>query len=407
MKYQVKKIKWLECVFIPMKDINSTTVEILAKAGSIYETKENNGISHFLEHLFFKWWKKYKTPKEVAEAVDSFGWEFNAFTWDDYAGYYVKSAPEFVEKSIDVLWDMILNAQFPQEEMEREKWVVIQEVMMYEDNPPALVIDKWKQFFYGDNSYGRSTLWPVENIKNFTREDLIKHKDGLYTKDNLILIISGKIENQEKIENIIADIFETLPEKKNIEKPDFEDILPSKQKDFYNKKTEQNHLIISTKWFKWSDPKRYVANVLSTILGWNMSSRLFQNIREKQWLCYYIGAKHYNGPDNWVFLIRAGLEKWRFNFGVEKIYEELERIAKWDITQEEFKKAIWYSIGQIQMWIESSDDMASFVWNQYLLYWEVKTLDEILEIYKNMKLEDVLEIVDRFQKENLYQYWIE
>lgn len=407
MKYQVKKIKWLECVFIPMKDINSTTVEILAKAGSIYETRENNGISHFLEHLFFKWWKKYKTPQEVAEAVDSFGWEFNAFTWDDYAGYYVKSAPEFVEKSIDVLWDMILHAQFPQEEMEREKWVVIQEVMMYEDNPPALVIDKWKQFFYGNNSYGRSTLWPVENIKNFTREDLIKHKDGLYTKDNLILIISGKIENQEKIENIIADIFETLPEKKNIEKPDFEDILPSKQKDFYDKKTEQNHLIISTKWFKWSDSKRYAANVLSTILWWNMSSRLFQNIREKQWLCYYIGAKHYNWPDNWVFLIRAGLEKWRFNFGVEKIYEELERIAKWDITQEEFKKAIWYSIGQIQMWIESSDDMASFVWNQYLLYWEVKTLDEILEIYKNMKLEDVLEIADRFKKENLYQYWIE
>lgn len=407
MKYQVKKIRWLECVFIPMKDINSTTVEILAKAGSIYETKENNGISHFLEHLFFKWWKKYKTPQEVAEAVDSFGWEFNAFTWDDYAGYYVKSAPEFVEKSIDVLWDMILNAQFPQEEMEREKWVVIQEVMMYEDNPPALVIDKWKQFFYGDNSYGRSTLWPVENIKNFTREDIIKHKNGLYTKDNLILIISGKIENQEKIENIIADIFESLPEKKNIEKPDFQDILPIKQKDFHNKKTEQNHLIISTKWFDGSDYKRYAANILSTILGGNMSSRLFQNIREKQWLCYYIGAKHYSSPDNWVFLIRAGLEKWRFDFGVEKIYEELEKISKWDITKEEFNNAIWYTIWQIQMWIESSDDMASFVWNQYLLYWEVKTLDEILERYKNMKLEDVLEIVDRFKKENLYQYWIE
>ena len=116
-----------------MKDSNSTTVQILAKAGSIYETRETNGISHFLEHLFFKWWKKYKTPKEVAEAVDSFGWGFNAFTWEEYAWYYVKSAPEFVEKSIDVLWDMILNAQFPQAEMEREKWVVIQEIMMYEE----------------------------------------------------------------------------------------------------------------------------------------------------------------------------------------------------------------------------------------------------------------------------------
>lgn len=407
MKYEIKKINGLDCVFIPMKDANSTTVEILAKAGSVYENKQNNGISHFLEHLFFKWWKKYKTPKEVAEAVDSFGWEFNAFTSEDYAGYYVKSAPEFIEKSIDVLGDMIINAQFPVEEMEREKWVVIQEIMMYEDNPPALVLDKWKGFFFGDNSYGRSTLWPVENIKKFTRKDLIDHKNGLYTKDNLILIVSGKINNQEKIENFLYTTFKDLPEHKNIEKPEFFWLLPNKQKDVYKKKTEQNHIVISAKWFKWTDNQKYAANVLSTILGWNMSSRLFQNIREKEWLCYYIWARHYNDPDGWFFLIRAWLEKWRFEFGVEKIYAELERIAQWDISQEEFKKAIWYTIWQLQMWIESSDEMANFVGNQYLLYWEVKTLDEILEIYKNMKLEDVLEIVDKFEKKNLYQYWIE
>jgi predicted Zn-dependent peptidase len=146
---------------------------------------------------------------------------------------------------------------------------------------------------------------------------------------------------------------------------------------------------------------------LSTILGWNMSSRLFQNIREKQWLCYYINARHMSDSDSWVFIIRAWLEKGRFDFGVEKIYEELESIAKWDISKEEFEKAIGYNIWQVQMWIESSDNMADFMWSQYLLYWEIKTLDEILEIYRNMKLEDVLEITNKFKKENLYQYWIE
>ncbi|HOQ79383.1 MAG TPA: pitrilysin family protein [Candidatus Absconditabacterales bacterium] len=407
MKYEIKKIKGLECLFVPMKDSNSTTVQILAKAGSIYETRETNGISHFLEHLFFKGGKKYKTPKEVAEAVDSFGGGFNAFTGEEYAGYYVKSAPEFVEKSIDVLGDMILNAQFPQAEMEREKGVVIQEIMMYEDNPPILVIDKWKNFFYGDNSYGRSTLGPVENIKKFTREDLIRHKNGLYTKDNLILVIAGKIENQKKLENIIADTFQNLPEKSSIEKPEFKNILPSKQKDFYSKKTEQNHLIISAKGFDGHDTKRYVANVLSTILGGNMSSRLFQNIREKQGLCYYINARHMSDSDSGVFIIRAGLEKGRFDFGLEKIYEELESIAKGDISKEDFEKAIGYNIGQVQMGIESSDNMADFMGSQYLLYGEIKTLDEILEIYRNMKLEDVLEITNKFKKENLYQYWIE
>jgi predicted Zn-dependent peptidase len=146
---------------------------------------------------------------------------------------------------------------------------------------------------------------------------------------------------------------------------------------------------------------------LSTILGWNMSSRLFQNIREKQWLCYYIRSRHISDPDSGVFVIRAWLEKGRFDFGVEKIYEELESISKWDISKEEFEKAIGYNIWQLQMWIESSDNMADFMWSQYLLYWEIKTLDEILEIYRNMKLEDILEITDKFKKENLYQYWIE
>jgi len=407
MKHEIKKVWWTECIFIPMEEANSTTVQILAKAWSIYETRETNGISHFLEHLFFKWWKKYKNPQEVAEAVDTFWWEFNAFTGDEYAGYYVKSSPEFVLKSIDVLWDMMINAYFPEEEMQREKWVVIQEIMMYQDNPAALVMDKWKEFYFWDNSYGRPTLWPKENVESFKREDLIKHKEWLYTKDNLVIIIAGKIDNQKDIEKKLESIFKDLPKNKKIEQPKYEDILPNKNEDFYKKWTEQNHIVISARWFDWNDEKKFAANVFSTILGGNMSSRLFQNIREKQWLCYYIAAKHYTSPDNGVFLIRAGLEKWRFDFGVKKIYEELEKISNWDITPEEFKKAIWYNIGQLQMGIESSDEMANFVWSQYLLYWKIRTIDEVLEIYKNMKIEDVINIAKKFEEENLYKYWIE
>ena len=407
MKYEVKKVAWIDCVFAPMDDANSTTVEILTKAGSIYETRENNWISHFLEHLFFKWWKKYKTPKDVAEAVDNFGWEFNAFTGDEYAGYYVKSAPEFVSKSIDVLWDMMVHAAFPEDEMQREKWVVIQEIMMYEDNPSALVLDKWKEYYFGDNSYGRATLGPKENVENFTREDLIEHKRDLYTKDNLIVIIAWKIENQSKLEEQLWEIFWELPSEKRIKQPAFPDVLPESHEWVYKKKTEQNHLVISARWFDGNDKQKYAANVFASILWWNMSSRLFQNIREKEGLCYYIRASHYSSPDNWFFMIRAWLEKWRFEFGVNKIYEELEKISKWDITQEEFKKAIWYNVWQLQMWIESSDELANFVWRQHLLYGRVRTLDEVLEIYHNMKIEDVIAIAKKFEKENLYKYWIE
>jgi len=184
-------------------------------------------------------------------------------------------------------------------------------------------------------------------------------------------------------------------------------ILPKEKEWKYVKWTAQNHIIISAKWFDWNDDRRYAASILSTILWWNMSSRLFQNIREKQWLCYYIRASHHKSPHDWVFLITAWLEKERFEFWVEKIMWELKKIATWDVTTEEFDKAIWFNIGQYQMWIESSDEMANFVWNQYLLYWKIRSLDDILEKIKNVKIEEVIDIASCLWEENLYKYWIE
>ncbi|NOZ45130.1 MAG: insulinase family protein [bacterium] len=136
-----------------MKESNSITIQIFAKAGSIYENAQNNGISHFLEHMFFKGGKKYPDPKSVATVVDAFGGIFNAYTGDEYASYYIKCAPNFVDQAIDVLGDMMLNAYFPIPELEREKGVILQEIMMKQDNPSRLVYDKWKRFYNGDNPY--------------------------------------------------------------------------------------------------------------------------------------------------------------------------------------------------------------------------------------------------------------
>ncbi len=389
-----------------MQDANSVTIEIMCKAGSIYETKENNGISHFLEHLFFKWWKKYPNPKAVAEAVDRFWWEFNAYTSDEYAGYYVKCAPECISKAIDVLWDMMISPKFPKEELEREKWVVIQELKMYEDNPIALVMQKWQEYYFGNNSYGRPTIGTEQNIASFTQENLFSHQADLYAKDNLIIVIAGKIQDADTLYKQIEDIFQQLPEKKKINKPPFDHHLPKEKIAYYEKKTEQNHLIISTPGFAWNDEQRFAANVLATIIGGNMSSRLFQNIREKQGLCYYIKAQHISSEDTWIFLIRAGIDKERFDFGVEKIFEELEYIANGDISQEEFDNAIGYNEWQIQMGIESSDELAGFLWGQFLIYNKIETLEDILKKYKALQLKDIQAIAKRLTKENCFLYYI-
>lgn len=158
MKLEKKTLSGLTTLFLPMSDTYSTTVQLFVKAGSIYETRETNGISHFLEHMFFKGGKKYPTPASVAQAVESFGGMFNAYTGDEIASYYVKCPPQHASKALDVLSDMMIHAQFTQEEMEREKLVVVQEIKMYDDNPQALVSQQWNTRYHGDNPYGRSIL---------------------------------------------------------------------------------------------------------------------------------------------------------------------------------------------------------------------------------------------------------
>lgn len=406
MQYQIKNINWLNTIFANMNDANSITIEILVKAWSIYENLDTNWISHFLEHMFFKWWIKYSTPEIVAQAVDEIWWESNAFTSEEYAGYYIKCAPEYTTKAIDILADMLVWAQFPKEELEREKEVVIQEIMMYEDMPHRLVIDKWKEFFYGNNSYGWNITGTVDNVKKFDQDYLINHKESLYTRDNLIITVAWKIENQNEIEDLINKLFSKLPEKTTIQKPIIPNFKPASNKDFYNKWTEQSHIVIWAKWFNISENEKYAANLLWILLGWNMSSRLFQEIREKLWLCYYISASHYTNELDWIFMIRAGVDKKRLEKWVEAIHSEISKIANWEISLPEFEKSLGYIKWKTKMWIETSDQMADFLWEQFIMKWNIKSLDEILREYEKLQIEQIREVAKKLHQDNLYMYYI-
>ena len=158
MKYEIKNIAGIDCIFAPMEDSHSITIKIYCKAGSYYEDEKHNGISHFLEHMFFKGGKKYQTPKEVSLAIDKIGGDFNAFTSEEKVAYYVKCAPNYREVAFDVLSDMMVFARFDPEEMEKEKGVVIQELKMYEDEPRDVLEQKRGEWYYGKNNYGRPVI---------------------------------------------------------------------------------------------------------------------------------------------------------------------------------------------------------------------------------------------------------
>lgn len=406
MNNQIKQINWLTTIFAEMPECNSTTIQIFVKAWNIYETRKTNGISHFLEHMFFKWWIRYPNPQIVAETIDQIWWEFNAYTSEELASYYVKCAPDYIHTALDVLWDMMVNANFPKEELEREKWVVIQEIMMYEDLPQKQVIDKWLRFYYGDNSYGWSTLWPVENIKSFWQEDFFKHKNDLYTKDNLILVVAWALPNRPEIEELIAKYFGSLPEKKNAIDPVFPTTRPWTNLEFFEKHTEQNHLVIWSSGYTIYEEERFAANLLGVILWGNMSSKLFQEIREKRWLCYYITASHSSNNDDGLFMIRAWIEKERFDYGIEEIYKQVDMIANWNITQDDFDKALWFIKWKTKMWIETSDQMSDFIWEQFLFKKQIQSLDDIVKRYEQLSLQDLKNVSNKLLKDKLYMYYI-
>jgi predicted Zn-dependent peptidase len=402
-----KQINGCNVVFAPQADATSTTVQVLVHAGSIYETKETNGISHFLEHMFFKGGKKYPTPLSVAMTLDACGGECNAFTWDEYAGYYVKCAPWYVQTAVDVLGDMLVHAAFPKEEMEREKQVVVQEIKMYEDMPTHLVMEKWQQRYYGDTSRGWSTLWPEENVMRFTQADLFAHKNALYTKDNLLIIVAGAIPSMEDLERWIGEAFGELGATRSYSAPQFVHHLPTDKQDCRKKGTEQRHLVMSMPGVSMTDPLKYACSLLGVMLGGNMSSRLFQEIREKRGLCYYIHASHHAQVPTGCFMIRAGLEVGRWDEALVAIHQQLDAYAAGAWAVHEKDVALWNITGTTQIGIETSDSMADFVGKQLLLLDGYKTLEEILTAYQNVTDADLKQAAQLLRAEMRYTYWIE
>lgn len=404
---QQHNIQGLSVYTAEIPQSRSTTIEVFVKAGSVYETLKTNGISHFLEHMFFKWGKTYPTPMAVAQTVDAFGGEFNAYTGNEYAGYYIKCAPTHIEKALDVLADMLVHAQFPKEELEREKGVVIQEIKMYDDIPQRQVVHKRQERYYGNNSYGWTTLWPVNNIKTFTQDHLFQHKNSLYTKDNMCIVIAGALPAPEKYIDLMHQLFDGLPSQATFPKPALPTYRPNTSHHCEQKGTQQNHLIISADGSSMHDPDIYATKLAANILGGSMSSRLFQEIREKRGLCYYVHGQHHASDQDGVYMIRAGIEKERWEFGRKAIIEQIHDIAAGNITEEEYMTARGNLTWSLNISLETSDQLASFIGTQALFKDQIQTPEEILHKYHHVTHDEIKKAAQRLAPDRLYSYRLE
>ncbi len=389
MNFKKKTLKnGLRIIVVPIKDAPSVTVMSMIEAGSEYETKDKNGISHFLEHMFFKGTKSRPKSIDIAKEFDGMGSVHNAFTSNEVTAYYGKSATKNFEKILDIISDMYLNPTFPEKEMQKEKGVIIEEINMYEDMPHRMVQYIFQNLLYGDTPAGWSILGPIENIKNMNREDFLNYRKAQYVAGKTMIIVAGNVNVEDAFKKIEKS-FKNIEEGKIIKKRKLSETQSKPQIQVKQKETDQSHLVIGVRTFDLHDKRMPTLKVLSAVMGSGMSSRLFQKLREELGICYYVRSEINDLSDHGNFTVSAGVDRSRIEVAVKGILGEISKIKKEKVSLTELKKAKDYLIGMMYLGLESSDDVAGFFGFQEIMREKVKTPKEIEKEILAVTSEDV------------------
>lgn len=390
----------LRLVTKTLPNTESVTVLVLVGAGSRYETKELNGISHFLEHMFFKGAKKYKNAKEVSEVIDAVGGDFNAFTGKEYVGYYVKVASRHRKVALDVLSDMLVHARFNPQEIDKERGVIMEEYNMYQDTPMYQVGWNFERLLFGNQPMGWDQIGTKEFIQGVTHDDFVKYKTALYTPDNIVISMVGNIEHARETSEI-QKFFEELPttEKGFFHAP----LLANNSRERLHltfKKTEQAHVVVGFPAYPEEHRDHYVEKVLAVILGGNMSSRMFLSVREAKGLAYYIQTTTDDYLDTGVFSTRAGVDVKRIDEALTAIVEEYRKIRGEVVPEKELTKAKEYLKGKLALRLEDSEEYAHLIGKTELLHHRIRTPEEIEKKIDEVKAEDIARVSDDILQEN-------
>ncbi len=397
-----KKEVWpngLRAIYAPMTGTQTVTILVLVGTGSRYETKNINGISHFLEHMFFKGTHKRKGKSQIAHELDAVGAAYNAFTDKEVTGYWVKTDSKHVDLAFDVVSDIFLNSTIPAEEIEKERGVIIGEIDMYEDTPTRKIGDLFEELLYGDQPVGWDIAGRKEVIRSLKRADFVDYLSKHYISKNVVVAVAGDI-TLKSAKTKVKKYFKTiktgstakpLPCKENQTKP---------QIKLSYKNTDQSHLILGVRAYSLFDDRRWPLMLMSVILGGSMSSRLFIKIRDELGLGYYIRASASTSTDHGYFDISAGVDKNRLEEAVEAIMEELRKLKKDGVTEAEFKKAKDYIKGATLLGLESSDDIASFFAMQEVVTGQILTIEQKFGMIDKVKIGDIKKVADDILQES-------
>src|SRR3989344_5470767 len=391
----------LRCIVAPMKDTEAATLWALFGTGSKYETKKINGVSHFLEHLFFKGTKSRPRPGQIWRELDRIGAQKNAFTSKEYTGYYVKASAKHFDIGLDIVSDILIEPIFKKSEIEKERGVVLQEIAMDEDNPQRQAYQLIEELLYGDQPAGWDIAGTPETVKGITRDEIIKYKNSNYIAAKAVIVVAGNIDPETAFGKT-EKAFLKMPRGTKLHKAK---VLESQKKQavkFKKKDVDQTHLRLALRAYDIFDERRYALQVLATILGGNMSSYLWREIREKGGLAYYVGASADEATDTGYLLATAGGSHANFLKTVEKIVEILKHIKSKGVAQRGLDFAKEFIRGSMALAFETTDEVATFLASQELFYGRIMTPLDILAKIEKVGRRDIIDVVkDVFRREKI------
>lgn len=381
----------LRILTVPMQSTQTVTVIIMVGVGSRHETEKEAGLSHFLEHMFFKGTEKRPSFHNISSEIDAVGGEFNAFTSKDKTGYYVKVDAKHSHIALDVISDIFLNSKLEEKEIEKEKGTIIQEINMYEDTPRAQIGDVFENLLYKKSPLGRETIGYKKTVQGFKRNDFLRYKNSHYVSSDTVICAAGNFD-EAKIINNIKSVFSRIARRK---KSAFQKVRENQNKPQVSvkfKKTDQTHLILGSRAYRQEHKDRFALGLLATILGGNTSSRLFVEIREKRGLAYGVHTGFEVYKDCGYLATQTGVDHGKLEETIKIILEEYKKIASQKVTGKELKKAKDYVKGANIMSFESSDEVAMFHIDQEARKGKIMTMPEIFKKIDKVTAGDILRV---------------
>ncbi|WP_242219464.1 pitrilysin family protein [Bacillus cereus group sp. BfR-BA-01380] len=364
--------------------VRSVAIGVWIHAGSRNENEKNNGISHFLEHMFFKG-TKTRSAREIAESFDSIGGQVNAFTSKEYTCYYAKVLDEHAKYALDILADMFFHSTFVEEELKKEKNVVFEEIKMYEDTPDDIVHDMLTKATYEKHPLAYPILGTEQTLETFTGDTLREYMKNHYTPENVVVSIAGNID--ESFVQIVEQYFgnyEGTTNREQVHNPSFHPNKVARKKE-----TEQAHLCLGFKGLQMGDKSIYNLTVLNNILGGSMSSRLFQEVREQRGLAYSVFSYHSSYEDTGMLTIYGGTGSQQLDMLYETIQQTLDTLKNTGITEKELLNSKEQLKGNLMLSLESTNSRMSRNGKNELLLKKHRSLDEIIESVNSVTKADV------------------